>query len=165
MKHGLKMKGKYELELIRKNGRRIMIETSNGVTNEGLNTILDNMFHNTAQTPTWYVGLIDNVNFSAVDPSDTMGSHAGWQELDNYSDANRVEWTEDASSNGSITNSVAISFNISADGSVKGLFLTSDNTKGGSVGILWATAVFPSAVQVINGDVLKVTYTVTASAS
>ena len=165
MKAGLKMKGKYKIELIRNNNRELLIETSNGVTNEGLNSILDTMFHGAGQISDWFIGLIDNTNFTAVDPSDTMSSHAGWQELDNYSDATRIGWNEDAASGGTITNSVAVTFTISADGTIKGLFLSSDSTKSGTVGQLWATAVFPSAVQVLNGDALKVTYTVTASAN
>lgn len=165
MKAGLKVKGKYEVEVMRGNKRHILIETKNGVTDEGLNTILDTMFSNLAPVTDWKIGLIDNVNFTAVDPSDTMGSHAGWQELTNYSDTERVSWNPDDPSGGIITNSTAVSFNIDADGTIKGLFLTSDGSKGGSVGILWATAVFATPVQVLNGDVLKVTYTVTATAS
>ena len=41
---------------------------------------------------------------------------------------------------------------------IKGVFLNSDAT--GTAGTLWATAAFASTVSVVNGDTLKVTYTV-----
>lgn len=164
MKAGLKISGRYKMELVRE-GRTVLFETHNGVVTEGLDTILDTMFNAQTQTAEWKIGLIDSTNFSAVDPSDTMSSHAGWQEITNYSEATRVDWAPDDTSNGVITNATAASMTINADGTIKGLFLTNDGTKGGTAGLLWATAVFGSEVIVLDGDSLKVTYTVTATAN
>ena len=164
MKAGLKLSGRYKMELIR-NNRVVQFETHNGVVTEGLDTILDTMFNALTQTPEWKIGLIDNTNFSAVDPSDTMASHAGWQEITNYSETDRVDWAPEDAANGVVTNATAVTFTINADGTIKGLFLTSDGSKGGTTGLLWATAIFGTAVPVLDGDSLKVTYTVTATAN
>jgi hypothetical protein len=55
--------------------------------------------------------------------------------------------------------SVAV-FNIDATTVVGGAFLTSDNTKGGTTGILFSAADFqaPGDRSVVSGDVLNVTY-------
>jgi hypothetical protein len=45
---------------------------------------------------------------------------------------------------------------------LKGIFVTSSNTKNGTTGTLWSTAAFASTVDVSNGDSLKITYTVNA---
>jgi hypothetical protein len=49
---------------------------------------------------------------------------------------------------------------------VKGLFLISDSTKGGTTGTLFSTAAFTGGTQAVNsGDTLKVTYTVAATSA
>jgi hypothetical protein len=94
--------------------------------------------------------------------SDTMGSHAGWTEFTSYSQANRVAWGPGAAGSQSITNGTPATFDITGSGTVKGIFVANQNTKGGTTGTLWATALFPSDVPVVNTDQLKVTYTVNA---
>jgi len=136
----------------------------NGITNVGKNFILDVMFSD--ETPvassSWYIGLIDNSGFTALADADTMSSHSGWNEFTSYSEANRVAWGPGAAASQSITNASPATFNISGSGTVKGVFITSNNTKGGTTGYLWATALFSADVPVSNGDQLKVTYTVSA---
>lgn len=161
----LNVRGEFLIEHIR-NGETINdFRIKNGIVNEGLDALLDIMFHNGTQIATWYLGLVDNAGFSAFAASDTMSSHAGWAESVAYSDANRIEWTEGAASSQSITNGTPVTFNINASATIKGVFLTSDNTKSGSIGTLWASAAFSSTVAVQNGDQLKVTYTVNAASA
>lgn len=156
----LGMRGKMKVQHIR-NGKVIgEYEFPNGITNVGLNHLLDVGFHGSSATATWYVGLIDNSGYSAVADSDTMSSHAGWNEFTTYSDATRIGWVEDAAASRAITNSTPSTFNINGSGTVRGVFITSDNTKSGTSGTLWATALFASTVAVTNGDQLKVTYTI-----
>jgi hypothetical protein len=134
----------------------------NGITNVGKDHALDVLFHAVTQTATWYIGLIDNSGFTALAAADTMSSHAGWNEFTTYSEATRQEWTEGAASSQSITNATPATFSINGSGTVKGIFVTSSNTKSGTTGTLWSTALFPSNIAVINGDSLKITYTVNA---
>jgi len=133
----------------------------NGIVDVGLNSLLDVYFHNQAQITTWYIGLIDNAGFTALSNSDTMGSHTGWAESTAYDEATREEWLEGAAASRSITNSTPAEFTISATTTLKGIFVTSNNTKGGTTGTLWATAAFSSTVGVQDNDILRITYTVT----
>jgi hypothetical protein len=159
----LGLKGSWHVQLER-DGKIILDKVfPNGITNEGKNTILDVMFHGTAATATWYLGLISNTGYSALAAADTMGSHAGWTEFTGYSEGTRQEWTEDAAASQAITNSTPVTFNINAGGTLKGGFLTSGSAKSGTTGILWGTALFNADIPVLNGDVLRVTYTVTTS--
>jgi hypothetical protein len=133
----------------------------NGIVDVGLNHILDTEFGGTAQIATWYIGLVDNVGWSAFADADTLSSHAGWAENVNFTEANRVTWNEDASANRSITNGNTADFSINASGNLKGIFVSSNNVKStGNTGTLWSTAAFSSVVAVSNGDTLKVTYTI-----
>jgi len=159
------LKGKFQVEHRDKYGRlKGVYDFLNGIVNEGKNLLLDVMFSD--ETPvgsaSWYIGLIDNSGFSSLADTDTMSSHSGWNEFTSYSEANRVGWGPGAAASQSITNATAATFNITGSGTVKGPFITSNNTKGGTTGYLWATALFSADVPVNNGDQLKITYTVSA---
>jgi hypothetical protein len=156
--------GKFEVEHIR-NGKVIKVYNfNNDITNEGKNLILNTMFVSGTQTATagWVVGLISNTSYSALAAGDTMAAHAGWQEFTGYSQATRVAWGQSTSTAQSVTNASPVTFDINANGTVKGVFVTNQNTKGGTTGNLWATALFNADVPVTNGDQLRVTYTVNA---
>lgn len=138
----------------------------NAVTNLALNNVLDVYLANASQTATWYLGLVDNTGFSAFAAGDTISSHAGWTESTAYSNANRVTWSPGSASAQSITNGTSSDFTINATATIKGVFLVSQNTKGGTTGTLFATAAFSGGNQTVNsGDTLKVTYTVSATTS
>ena len=157
----LPLRGRYHVQLFDKNGNlKNDLTGPNGITDVGLNAILDIMFHADTQITTWYVGLIDNAGFSALAAADTMASHSGWAESTDYTEGTRVEWTEGAAAPRSITNSATLDFSINATVTINGIFVNSVSTKGGSTGTLWATASFSSPVSATSGDTLKVTYTV-----
>lgn len=157
----LGMKGRYFIEHFDVNGTlKGKYEVPNGIVDVGMNHILNTQFHDTTAVSTWYIGLIDNAGFSALANADTMASHAGWAESVAYTEANRVEWAEDAAAARAITNSTTSDFSINATVTLKGIFITSDNTKSGTSGTLWSTATFASNVAAVNGDTLKITYTV-----
>lgn len=132
----------------------------NGVVNVGKDDIFEQYFRNGTVATAWYIGIVDASGYSAIDPTDTMASHAGWTEFVGYTEANRVTWGPDAAASQSITNSTPVTFSINASGSLKGAFLVDENTKSGTTGILWATALFAGDIPVTNGDTLKITYTV-----
>jgi hypothetical protein len=153
-------KGKFMVEHRNAAGKLIGVyEVPNGIVDVGLNHILDTEFNGGTPITTWYIGLIDNASFSALAAGDTMGSHAGWIENSDYTQANRVTWTSGAAAARAITNATTCDFSMNATKTIKGIFITSNNTKGGTTGTLWSTAAFGSTVSVNNGDTLKVTYT------
>ena len=162
MDNRMNMKGAFKIEHRGVDGElKGVYDFPNGIVDEGLDSILDVQFHAASQITTWYIGLVDNSGWTAFADADTLASHAGWSESTNYSEANRVEWEEDAASSRSITNSTTADFSVNANGNMKGIFVSSNNVKStGNTGTLWSTAAFSSVVAVTNGDTLKVTYTV-----
>ena len=162
-------------------------EMPNGITNQGLNDILGVQFDAVTQKTTWYMGLINLSGFSALDATDIYDdidqAGNGWDTFQSYTDANngdsattRPAWPADAPSGQSITNgSTQAIFDITAAGTVKGIFIVAGETsvtKGDHApgttppNILWSTALFSGGdVAITNGDQLKVTYTVNAAAS
>lgn len=135
-------------------------EVFNGIVDEGIEYLLDAGFNGGSQVSTWYMGLVDNAGFSAFANADTMSSHSGWSESTAYSESTRPEWTAGAAATRSVTNSSTVDFSINATATIRGIFITSNNTKSGTAGTLWSTAAFSSNASVTSGDTLKVTYTV-----
>jgi hypothetical protein len=135
-------------------------EVFNGIVDEGIHYLLDAGFNGGTQDTTHYVGLVDNSGFTAFDNADTMSSHSGWSENTSYDESTRVAWNPDAAASRAVTNSTTVDFTMNATATIKGIFVSSDSTKSGTTGTLWATAAFSSNASVVSGDVLKVTYTV-----
>jgi hypothetical protein len=133
-------------------------EKDNLITTEGLNHILDTTFHAGTAATTWYIGLKDTIGAAAA--ADTLASHSTWTELTGYS-GTRKEWTEGASSAGSMTNSSSVDFAINATATVAGAFLASATS--GTTGTLYGIVDFTAARSVLSGDTLQITVTVTAS--
>lgn len=159
----IRPKGVFNVEIRRADGSLKYIgQIENAVVNEGKNKLFDVMFGGVTAITGWVIGLIDNTSYSATPNTDTMSSHAGWQEFTGYSETTRVAWGPTAAANQTITNTTAATFTINATGTLRGIFLTSSNTKGGTTGTLWSTALFASTIAVQSGDQVKVTYSVSA---
>jgi len=163
------VKGKFHIEHYSKavNGTRELLskfEVDNGITNGGKNDVLGSLFDDTASKRTlWAIGQIDNAGFTALaDTTDTMASHTGWAEFTTYSEGTRPLWNPDPAGSQAITNSTPRDFNITGTATLQGVFISSDDVKTGTTGILWATALYPTPLAVSNGDLIKITYTVTA---
>jgi hypothetical protein len=154
-------RGFFHVKHLNKNGELIGVyKMPNGIVDVGMDMILETMFRAGAQSTTWYIGLVDNAGFTAFNDADTMASHAGWGANGDYVAATRPQWAVNAATGRQITNSSTVDFDINASGTLKGIFIPNENTKGGTSGTLWATASFSATVSVQNGDTLKVTYTV-----
>lgn len=136
----------------------------NDITNEGKNLILEVMFKDGTQiaSSSWFIGLISNSGYSALAAGDTMASHSGWTEFTAYSQSTRVAWGPGTPASQSITNASPATFDINGSGTLKGIFVTSNSTKSGTTGKLWATGLFAADVPVSNGDQMKITYTVSS---
>lgn len=135
----------------------------NTVMTAGKNDLLDKYFAGSGYTAAWYVGVISSASYSAIAAADTMSSHAGWLEANatnapNYDEATRPALTFSAASGGSKATSAASVFTIAATGTLKGAFVTSNNTKGGTTGILYSAALFGTGDRaVVDNDVVNVT--------
>lgn len=177
--------GRFKIEHYRNKIKIDEFELDNGITVEGKNFLLNLAFHGgsgPAKIDTWYIGLVDNANFSALDEGDTYDdidqAGNGWDEWADYTDANngnsvstRPEWSEAAASSKSITTDTPQAiYDVVAAGDgdvVKGVFICggpnaqtkSDHTAGSPPNILWSTAAFAATVNVQTNDQLKVTYT------
>lgn len=140
-------------------------ESHNLVVNAGLKDMNDKYFTGSAYTAAWYIGLYGAGASNTPAAGDTAASHAGWTEVTTYSNATRPQATFAAATTADpsvITNSASpAAFNINGTTTVGGAFLISNNTKGGTTGVLFSAADFaaPGDRSVANGDTLNVTYT------
>lgn len=140
-------------------------EKHNLVVNVGLKDMNDKYFTGSGYTATWYLGLYGSGATNTPAATDTAASHPGWVEEVPYSNATRPAATFAAATTADpsvITNGASPAvFNVNATGVVGGAFLISDNTKGGSSGVLFSAADFdaPGDRSVSNGDTITVTYT------
>lgn len=159
----LEFAGKWNIFHYRNSKQIGQYNINNLITTVGKNSVLDVGFRAQTQISAWYMGLIDNTSFTAIDVSDTMASHAGWIEFyTGYSQATRVQWSPSAASGGSISNATAAQFDITATATLKGVFITSGSGKNGTTGTLWSAAAFAANVSVQNGDQLKLTYSISS---
>jgi hypothetical protein len=166
-------------------GRKIAeYQVPNFITNEGRSRLLGVMFNSATPITAWWMGLVDNANFSAYNQTDCyaqIGGTNGWKENTAYTDdlnsgssTTRPVWGAGAptvnTNVAQVTNATTAVFDITNSGTIAGLFIvggaTGCQTKGDHVasgGVLWSAAAFTAGnVTVQNGDQLKVTYTVTA---
>lgn len=132
----------------------------NGATYVGVNKILDSGFRNQSQVTAWYIGLIDNDGFSAVNVNDTSASHSGWTELTDYTSGTRLAWSPSAAASGVLTISSAVTFTTNATVDIRGIFLASSNTKESAVDIIWATAVESAGRNITSGQQYQCFYTI-----
>ena len=139
-------------------------ENHNLVVNVGLKDMNEKFFTGSSYTAAWFIGLYGAASSNNPAAGDTMASHAGWTEVTDYSESTRPAATFGTSTTADpsvITNSSSVAvFNITATTVVGGAFLTSNNTKGGTTGILFSASDFqsPGDRSVASGDVLNVTY-------
>jgi hypothetical protein len=139
-------------------------EEHNLVVNVGLKEMNEKFFSGSSYTAAWYLGLYGAAASNNPAAGDTMASHAGWTEVTAYSQATRpqcVFGTSTTADPSVISNSASVAvFSINGTATVGGAFLTSNNTKGGTTGILFSAGDFqaPGDRSVANGDTLNVTY-------
>lgn len=157
--------GKYRFRCYDKDGNLKWEDTiENTVVNTGLDEILDKVWKGSGYTAAHYVGLTDST--PTVAAGDTMASHAGWAEDQNYSQAARPALTANLGSvsGQSLATSTSLTFSINATTTIGGAFVTTVSTKGGTTGILMSAGAFTQGDRsVANGDTLNVDITFTAS--
>ena len=168
----VKAGGVFTIQCRDKDGNLKWEESShNLVVNVGLQDMNTQYFTGSGYTAAWYLGLYGAGASNTPAASDTMSSHAGWTEVTDYSQATRPACsfgTPTTADPSVATNSVSpATFSINATTTVGGAFLTSNNTKGGTTGILFSAADFssPGDRSVVSGDTLSVTYTFSLDAA
>jgi hypothetical protein len=143
----------------------------NLVVNVGLKDMNDKYFSGSGYTAAWYIGLYGAASSNNPAAGDTMSSHAGWTEVTAYSQSTRPAATFGSATTADpsvIDNSGSVAaFSINGTTTVGGAFLTSNNTKGGTSGILFSASDFqsPGDRSVVNGDTVNVTYTFSLDAA
>ena len=166
----LEVGGIFEIECVR-NGKVIWREkTHNKVTNEGLDAILNIMLHATTQITTWYCALVES---NTVAASGMTYAVPVYTETIAYDEATRPEYVEAAASSQSITNSASkATFTINSPKTMYGAALVGGgagaSTKAdtaSSGGKLFCFALFGTARAVLSGDVINLTYTISAASS
>jgi len=146
----------------------------NVIVNEGVGEMFTRMFTTNGSNTNWYLGLIDNASLT-VAASDTLATHIA-SEFSNYSDATpgggtatlRPNWASSATvtaASRKVDNTAAsIDFTVSgAGGTVDGLFIHTQQTKGSSTGTLFSVVTIASSPTVAASDHVIVTYTASIS--
>lgn len=151
----------------KRNGEYIWeVEWDNLVVTVGRNYLLEaGLSADATAITTWYLGLVSGASptFAA---GDTMSSHGGWTEATVYDEATRVAWVPGSVSNGSVSNAASVAeFTMNDTATIGGAFLVSNNTKGGTTGVLYAAGDFATDRSVIDNDILEVTATFSATAA
>lgn len=159
----LKLKGRYHVEVERAGKIINAFDIENRVVDVGANKLLDIGFYTAIKIATWYIGLVSSAGFSAFADTDTMSSHAGWTEFVGYSGGVRPTWVPNAPGARAISNTALAAFTISAPGTIKGGFVSSDGTLGGTIGTLWSEAAFPALQPVLMGDLVRVIYSLSVA--
>jgi len=140
----------------------------NLVVNQGLANMNGAYFAGTAQTTTWYLGLVtgpgSGTTFAAAD---TLASHAGWTENTDYSGNRKaVTFGSATTANPSVISNSASpsSFTMTGTAVIAGAFLASVAT--GTSGVLFSAGDFTGGDKsVASGDTLNVTYTFSLTAT
>jgi hypothetical protein len=137
----------------------------NLVVNVGLADMNDKYFSGSGYSAAWYLGLVTGPGSgNTYAAGDTMASHAGWTENQDYSELVRQTATFGSATVADpsvIDNSgSAAVFSMDDTATIAGAFLTTDDTKGGTSGILFSVSNFqsPGDRSVVSGDTLNVTY-------
>jgi hypothetical protein len=155
------IKGRYIAECHDANGNLKWRDTiENLITDVGANDMLDKHLAGSTYTAAWYMGLIGSASYtSGPAAGDTMASHGGWVEAQNYSQASRPTCAFASASARSKALSSALQFSINASITAKGAFVASNATKGGTTGILFSAGTFSGGDKALsNGDTLSISY-------
>ncbi len=161
--------GVYTVECVGPDGQVKWADSfHNLVMNGGLANMNGAYLAGSAQSTTWYLGLVtgpgSGTTFAA---GDTLASHAGWTESTAYT-GNRKAVTFGAATTANpsvITNSASpSSFSMNATATIAGAFLC--NVATGTSGVLFSAGDFTGGDKsVASGDTLNVTYTFSLTAT
>jgi hypothetical protein len=158
-----RMGGRFQIDHMRDGKLIDQFECANLVVNEGLDHVLNTVFHGGTPVGTWYLALFEG-NYTPIATVTAATIAAASTESTAYDEATRPAYDEAASSAQSITNSASkATFTMNATKTIYGAFLASNNVKGSTSGVLFSAARFAAAKSVVASDQLLLTYTFNAS--
>lgn len=132
---------------------------------EGLTHMLATEFAGGSQVSTWYVGIFEG-NYTPLSTDTMLLFPAAATECTAYDETVRQTFTEATPAAGAVTNAAnRAEFTMSATKTVYGGFISSSSVKGGTTGVLASAAKFSTAKTVDDGDLLRVTASVSATSS
>jgi hypothetical protein len=138
--------------------------TPNVCTTEGINFMLDVMFHGTAAVATWYIALFENDYTPLITNTYAV---PGYTECEAYDEATRVAYNEAGASSKVTTNSANKAvFTFNGTKTIYGGSLVSNSTKGDAAAegaVLFCSSKLSSSQSVIATDVLRVTIAITGA--
>ena len=135
---------------------------SNDIMLAQIDDLLDVYFENGSPAAAWSIGLIGGSSV-AITTADSMSSHAGWTEDENYTESTRQAWAPNASASQIIENSTSVVVTLDADTTIRGAFLTSDNVKGATDGLLWSAAALDTPEVGSSGQTVRAFYSLAGS--
>jgi hypothetical protein len=137
----------------------------NLVVDEGLDDYLEQYYNGSTYTASHFVMLTDGT--PSVAAGDSMSSHVGWVEIEDYSEGTRQAYSPAAVSGQSVTNTASKAvFSINGTATVGGAAITTNNTKGGTTGTLVGGNAFTGGDRSLaNGDTLNVTVVASLTSS
>lgn len=163
MRNKLRFSGRFVLERYRRDGAFISRqEFGNDIMLAQLDDLLDVYFSSGNPADSWSIGLIGGSSVS-ITTADSMSSHAGWTEDENYSETTRPAWSPNSSASQIKENSSSVIFTMNLDTTIRGLFLTSDNAKGGVGGDLWSAAALDTPEVASAGQTVRAFYSLEGS--
>lgn len=132
----------------------------NLVPTVGKNLVLDTVLSGSSYTAAWYIGLISSTGYSSPPAlADTMASHSSWTEDTAYSASARPTASFASASAGTKSLTAPQTFTMSAGTTIKGCFISSSSSKGGTGGTLLSAGLFVGGDQpVTSGNILNVSY-------
>lgn len=135
----------------------------NGVTLAGADYLLGAAFANLAKVTVWRIGLISAAGYTALAPTDTHALHPTWGEYAGVS-GSRPVWASSPATGGTVSPAASAVIPISADGSIRGVFLADRSPVGdvSSGGLLYCTAAAAEDLPVTAGGTVTVGYYVFA---
>lgn len=144
-----------------------MDKRHNVCTDEGLNALLNVMFHGSTQIATWYVAIFET---DTTPSASTTYATPVYTECTAYDEANRPEFNEAAASSKMISNSAnPAQFTINATKTIYGGALvgggTAASTKGNTAGggTLFCASKLDFSRPCADDDVIKITISFTAA--
>lgn len=147
----------YTIECVDKHGNvKWTEEIHNIIPTEAQNYFITAALNGGTRYTTWYVGVYENNYAPTV--SDTMATFAASAaEITVYDESARPVFTPGSVASGLVTNYDApAEFTFNAAKTVRGGFIASSSTKGGTTGLLLSAALFSSSRSVLDEEGLRV---------
>lgn len=167
----LKLSGNWTVECVR-DGKVIWVEKGkNIIPTEGLNHILNVAIGTASKSQAWYIGIFKN-NYTPLSTNTAANSlglnglYGEAQDAEYDPPSDRPTYTVSSATGGVISNAAAkAEFQIKQALTIYGAFITNTQAKNSTSGVLLAAKKFDTPRNVVSGDIVYVTYEITATSA